>query len=62
MADDLREVCNRLGVDVEKLNDTAVLVLPENFDSAKSRDDLYDANGSILLAKNLKSLQLPPAR
>jgi hypothetical protein len=59
MADEFYEAAERLGLDIQALGDTAVLVLPENFTSAKSRDDLRDSQDSIVLAKHFKSAGVP---
>lgn len=53
--DDLEAVADGLGVAVQDLTGVTVLVLPENVKTAESRDEMYDADDSLLLAKTLKS-------
>jgi hypothetical protein len=51
----LEYTCDTLGIPLSELEDTAVLVLPENVDCAPSPTDLYDTADSIELAKAFKS-------
>ena len=53
--DDLDTVADRLGVGIHDLTGVAVLVLPENVNTAESRVKMYDADNSLFLAKTLKS-------
>lgn len=53
--DDLDTVADGLGVAVNDLTGVTVLVLPENVTAAKSRDEMYDTDDSLFLAKTLKS-------
>lgn len=54
-ADNLEAVAKTLGVAVNQLAASTVLVLPENIWTAESPDELYDADDLVFLAKTLKS-------
>jgi len=59
MRNDLRTIAGKLGVDVEQLAGNAVLLLPENMESASAGEDFCDAGDSLLLAKLLKREKVP---